>query len=233
MSHALYDRSFFAGQAIGSLRSAHHVVPLVLSLVRPASVVDVGCGLGTWLKVFQDKGIQDIVGIDGDYVDLSLSLLSPQQFVSMDLTRPTSLDRNFDLAVSLEVAEHLPPECAEIFVRFLCSLAPAILFSAAIPFQGGTGHINEQWPEYWALKFYDFGYQVLDPIRPKIWWNHEVEWWYCQNTLLFVTLDLIKSSPDLALARFQTKPNRLAMVHPRRFLLGIHPAPDVQGTVRK
>ena len=63
-----------------------------------------------------------------------------------DLAQPLQIDRRFDLALSLEVAEHLPPECGSEFVQTLTDLSSVILFSAAIPFQGGTDHLNEQWP---------------------------------------------------------------------------------------
>lgn len=92
--------------------------------------------VGTWLSVFREKGVKDIVGIDGDYVDQNMLHIPEGAFIALDLTQPIKLNREFDLVVSLEVAEHLPIECAETFVETLTSLGAVILFSAAIPFQG-------------------------------------------------------------------------------------------------
>ncbi len=219
-----YDGAFYERQREGSLRSASHIVPLVLELIPVRSVIDVGCGVGTWLSVFRTHGVTDLLGIDGDHVDRSMLLIDPSLFCAMDLARPECLERGFDLAVCLEVAEHLPAERAEPLVEFLSSLAPAILFSAAIPCQGGVGHINERWPEYWAALFRGAGYVPLDAIRPKVWKNPDVQWWYAQNTLLFARPSLIKQHVALRRARAMTEPGRLAMVHPRRFLLAIQEA---------
>src|SRR6266542_308161 len=149
----VYTQDFFRSRETGSLTSAHHIVPIVLDLVRPKSVVDVGCGLGTWLAVFAKHGVEDILGIDGGYVPTEALHIPPSRFRSCALTEALLIDRAFDLVVSLEVAEHLPRESAETFVESLATLGPAVLFSAAIPFQGGTGHVNEQWPEYWVKLF--------------------------------------------------------------------------------
>jgi SAM-dependent methyltransferase len=124
------------------------VVPTVLRLVQPEPVVDVGCGDGAWLSVFRELGVNHRFGLDGDYVDRRLLQIPQDQFSATDLSLPFRLPCTFDLAVSLEVAEHLPPQSAEDFVDSLTRLAPVVLFSAAIPLQGGTHHLNEQWPDY-------------------------------------------------------------------------------------
>jgi len=143
-----YTPAFFQAISDGSTRSARAVVPLLMSLVRPKSVVDVGCGWGKWLTVFREAGVKDVLGIDGPYVDPARTDLAANEFIPHDLTQPLTVKRRFDLAVSLEVAEHLPPEAADGFVSLLASLAPVVAFSAAIPGQGGTGHRNERWPDY-------------------------------------------------------------------------------------
>ena len=148
-----YTADFFADHRDGARRSARVVVPLVLELVRARSVVDVGCGDGTWLSVFREHGVEDVRGIDGDYVDRAELQIPRERFHPHDLTRPLELGHTFDLAVSLEVAEHLPPESADDFVTSLTRHAPIVLFSAAAPYQGGQNHVNEQWPAYWAARF--------------------------------------------------------------------------------
>jgi SAM-dependent methyltransferase len=210
-----YTSKFYHNMRSGSRRSAQAVVPIVLQLVEPKAVVDVGCGDGTWLSVFRELGVIDTVGIDGDYVDRRLLQIPEDQFRATDLTLPFGLPRTFDLAVSLEVAEHLPPQSAEVFVDSLTKLAPVVLFSAAIPFQCGTQHLNEQWPDYWAALFKTHDYLPIDCIRAKIWRNEHVEPWYAQNILLFTSADRIREDSALRREYEKTNPQQLALVHPR------------------
>jgi SAM-dependent methyltransferase len=184
----VYSADYFSALQPGVLRSARHVVPLVMRMVRnPRSVVDVGCGLGGWLHVFQEYGVHDVLGIDGEYVDRRSLQILPVQFRAQDLesSRPLA-DRKFDLVVCLEVAEHLSAGTAAGFVRRLTALGDVVLFSAAIPGQGGTHHVNEQWPSYWEKLFAEAGFVVFDALRPLIWADEAVEPWYAQNILLFV-----------------------------------------------
>jgi SAM-dependent methyltransferase len=213
-----YTKEFYQSQRAGSRRSAEAIVPLVLALVKPWSVIDVGCGLGTWLSIFEEFGVKDVFGIDGDHVDRSMLQISPERFAAFDLRKPIQIDRRFDLVVSLEVAEHLPKDCAKTFVDSLTKLGPVILFSAAIPFQGGTSHLNEQWPDYWANYFNENGYEAVDCFRKKVWQDDNVEWWYAQNILLFSKKDYLASNPLLKEEFENTHPSQLSIVHPRKYL---------------
>jgi SAM-dependent methyltransferase len=194
------------------------MVPLVLHLLPVRSVVDVGCGDGSWLGVFRKLGVEEILGIDGEYVDRDLLQIPQDRFQATDLTKPFGLKRVFDLAMSLEVAEHLPPESASPFVASLCRLAPAVLFSAAIPLQGGNHHINEQWPDKWAALFREHGHVAVDFIRKRVWQNEAVEWWYAQNTLLFAKANLLENNAALKAEFDETNPAQLCLVHPRNYL---------------
>jgi SAM-dependent methyltransferase len=182
-----YASEFFDAFAEGSRTAAAEVVPLVLDLVGPVrSVLDVGCGIGTWLSAFTEHGVDDLVGVDGDYVDRGQLLVPPELFVAHDLTEPLRLGRTFDLVISLEVAEHVAAARARTFVGSLCDHASeAVLFSAAPPGQGGKHHVNEQWPSYWIELFAERGFEAFDVVRPRVWENARVEWWYRQNTFLF------------------------------------------------
>jgi SAM-dependent methyltransferase len=213
-----YTKSFYERLRDGATRSAEVVVPLVLEFLPINSVVDVGCGDGSWLATFQKLGMADILGMDGDYVERDLLQIPPELFCSMDLTKPFHLDRSFDLAVSLEVAEHLPAECASSFVKSLTRLAPLVLFSAAIPHQGGDNHINEQWPDLWARLFRECGYLPVDFIRKRVWQNDSVDFWYAQNSLLFAEESLIASNPFLTAEFERTNPNQICLVHPQQYL---------------
>lgn len=181
----VYTSDFYQGHMEGSVSSAAVIAPIVMSLFPVKSVVDVGCGVGGWLAEFARHGVADYRGIDGDYVDRNLLKISADRFSARDLSQLSSIGERFDLACSLEVAEHLPPERAAPFVAALAESAPVVLFSAAAPGQGGDDHINEQWPSYWARLFEQHGFVTLDCIRPKIVNDARVEWWYRQNILVF------------------------------------------------
>lgn len=172
-------------EAVHNFKAAREVIPFLLETLNVSSVVDVGCGIGTWLKVFEENGVRDILGIDGNYVDKSLLKIDKSNFVEYDLEKLYLADRKFDLAISLEVAEHLSLDSADVFVKTICNLSDTILFSAAIPNQGGQNHINEQEPNYWIEKFEGEGYKLFDVVRPIFWENENVDSWYRQNMLLF------------------------------------------------
>jgi SAM-dependent methyltransferase len=160
-------------------------VALLLARFPAASVVDLGCGIGAWLRAFERNGVTDYLGLDGDYVSAETLLIPADRFRAVDIPRLSDVGRRFDIACSLEVAEHLLPECAARFVALLTQAAPVVLFSAAIPRQGGVDHVNEQWQSYWAGLFASHGYVALDCIRPAVFGNPDVEWWYRQNTLVY------------------------------------------------
>jgi SAM-dependent methyltransferase len=210
----LYPRSYFASRRSTSLRSAREVVPLVVDVLRPNSVIDVGCGTGSWLAVFRECGVDDVMGVDGAHVPRDMLEIPEDRFTCADLNGPLVLGRSFDLAMSLEVAEHLRPAAGETFVTSLIGLAPVVLFSAAIPFQGGKRHLNEQWQDYWAQLFATADYIPVDYLRPQIWSNPHVASYYAQNTLLFGERGYIASRSELA-ANVVEDLQRLVQIHPR------------------
>lgn len=184
----LYKDDFYKDRHKQTLYSAKRILNIVRQHAAINSAIDVGCGSGTWLSAL---GIKDIMGIDGQWVDRKYLEIPLDKFVAYDFAKGIpSMDHRFDLAISLEVAEHISPEDASKFVGFLCSLSDLVLFSAAIPNQGGQGHINEQWPDYWISKFCDKGYLVYDCIRPEIWEDSRIPYWYRQNMFLFSRMPL-------------------------------------------
>jgi SAM-dependent methyltransferase len=216
-SHDLYSSEYFETLVKGSRRSAGVIAPYMVELIRPSSVIDLGCGVGAWLAAFQDCGVPDVCGVDGDYVRSRLEI-AEQDFLAWDLTKPLQLERRFDLSVSLEVAEHLPGSAAADFVALLTDAAPVVVFSAAIPFQSGKGHVNEQWPEYWARMFDARGYGSVDILRPRFWNHPDVEWWYAQNMLVYVAREEVDRYPRLREAVIGPGRFPLSLVHPRRHL---------------
>lgn len=184
-----YNPEFYADQQAGSRRSADVILPLIFSIVKPKSVIDFGCGVGTWLAVSRALGASIIVGLDGDWVKSAERQISDDNIITVDLSVPVQLDRKFDLAICMEVAEHLPEQRSESLVDDICKASDVALFGAAIPNQGGTEHINEQWQSYWAALFARNGFQPFDAVRPNTWCNSSVDWWYRQNAILYMKPD--------------------------------------------
>ena len=223
---AEYPPEFYRSHGETALASARRIVPIVLDLLTPQRVVDIGCSGGAWLAIFREHGVEDILGLDGVWIDEDQLKIPRQCFRRADLRQPLEIEGEFDLALSLEVAEHLPPARAEGFIAELAALAPVVLFSAAIPFQGGHHHVNEQWPDYWARYFKSHRFEAIDIIRSQVWNDPKVSSWYKQNILIFARDDAIRSSERLRDAWRVTPKGPLALVHPAFFLAkvkGAHP----------
>jgi len=196
------------------LEAARIIASVIHEKVKPRSVIDVGCGSGAFLKAFEELGVDDYLGID----IVEPKYIPPSKFMRHDLRYPFKLHRRFDLAICLEVAEHLAEKYSHNLVKTLTSLSDVILFSAAIPGQGGKGHVNEQWPEYWAKHFEGNGYVYIDMIRPRIWRNKTIPFWYRQNTLLFVKSDTLFKMVDLYEEYKCTRTEQLCLVHPENYV---------------
>lgn len=180
-----YDEIFYAGQASASFISAQIYAHHLHKLLKPRTIVDFGCGRGSWLRAFSAMGVNRLVGYDGPWNSQDKMEDQAIFFISADLNRPIECKEYFDLAISLEVAEHLLPENADTFIQSLTKASDLVLFGAAPPGQGGTDHINEQPPSYWAKKFLAHGYHPFDIFRPSLWGNRDVCFWYRQNTFLY------------------------------------------------
>lgn len=228
----LYDRAFFEGQRAGSRSSALVVLAEAFGrLGVPARVVDVGCGVGAWLRVAGELGARELRGIDGTWVAPDALEVDPALVALLDLDAadagalrraaglPETGTDGFDLVLSLETAEHLRPDASARFVAGLCALGETVLFSAAVPHQGGYGHINERWPAFWSALFAERGHACFDLLRPAIWLRPEVEWWYAQNALLFArgaVADRLRAHGAPV-----AEPLPLPLIHPRRFALSV------------
>jgi SAM-dependent methyltransferase len=229
MSESTYTPKFFAWALEKTRRSAEVIVPLVMERISPRSVVDFGCGVGVWLETFARRGVDDYIGVDGAWVPRDALHFPQERLVTARLDEPLHLGRRFDLAVALEVAEHLPEHRSSRFVRNVVEHAPCVLFSAAIPHQGGTDHLNEQWPDYWAERFGEHGYVVVDPIRPRVWSDSDVLPFYRQNIVVFATPELIEARPLLARDRERTAERQLSLVHPDLMVsIAAHPGEHVR-----
>jgi SAM-dependent methyltransferase len=208
MTASLYPAGFYENRRAHTSYAARCLLGALPAELPRTSVADIGCGTGTWLAAALSMDSQSAFGIEGDWVTNSM-LDDPR----IDF-RPHDLEQRFtgprvDFAISLEVAEHLSPERAESFVADLVALAPAILFSAAIPGQGGVGHRNERWHSYWAELFSAKGYTAHDIIRPIVWADDAIPAWYRQNAILY-----LDDASRRALALTPADPTELDRVHP-------------------
>ncbi len=170
---------------IHNFSAAKQILPFLLKLNPVNSILDIGCGIGTWLAVAQGLGVKETIGVDG--VDLTQDELKipVNHFIKSDLTVPINLDKNFDMVLCLEVAEHLPEKYAKTLIDTLTHHSDFIIFSAATPGQGGQNHLNEQWPDYWQKLFLNNGYYPSEILRNYFWNNKEIEWWYRQNIIIY------------------------------------------------
>jgi hypothetical protein len=170
----------------------------------PRSLLDVGCGTGTWLKAALDSGVTDVFGVDGVVVPENSLLVPRTLFSQQDFTRPWNLGRRFDAVLCLEVAEHLDGVHADQLLDTLVAHADTVIFSAACPGQRGQHHVNCEWPNWWQKRFNDRGYSCDDAVRWTIWDNAGIEPWYRQN--------MFRATRDLQ--RAGREPRIPSVVHP-------------------
>jgi len=165
-----YDKEFYGKNCyIDGLNGAKAILPIALEILpKINSAADFGCGTGIWLSVLKDLGVNDIMGFDGKWVEKEALKIPFENFTAVDLEQKVHLTKRYDLALSLEAAEHLSENSARTFVETLTRASDLVLFSAAIPYQGGINHVNEQWQNYWNNIFAEFGYIGIDCIRKKI-----------------------------------------------------------------
>jgi hypothetical protein len=183
-----YTSSFYEIQKSGSYRSAIKFFQHLFKHYIPSSVVDFGAGVGTWLTAAKQLGISDVLAIDGSWVEKIERVDFSIPYVFHDLEERINLDKCFDLAISLEVAEHLTPPRAATFVEDICKASNLVVFGAAIKDQGGSNHINEQDQDYWIELFRLRGYECIDFFRAPFWLDNTIDPWYIQNTFIFIKM---------------------------------------------
>ena len=235
MTDTPYTADFYKSEPMRlSAPSAGRIVPIMKALFPIRSVLDVGCGRGDFLRAFQEAGVTDILGLDGDYVPRDQLLIDGSTFRSTDLAagfRPRAALRPRHLARG---GGALAGERRRHFHASLARHGSVILFSAAIPHQGGIGHVNERWQSYWAQAFAAHGLKPYDVIRPLIWNDEEVAYWYRQNIVLYAT-DAAASASTRLSATPAAPLSMLNLVHPRLYVaqLGhLHGLATQMGTCR-
>jgi predicted transcriptional regulator YdeE len=216
----MYEKSMYDSRDATTRYSAEEIISKYIEEFGEVnSAIDVGCGVGTFLSVIKEKGCSSIKGIDGPWVDPKLLQIDKSYFEARDLSGKLTAEQKFDLAICLEVAEHVPESNADELIRFLCESGKYVLFSAAIPGQGGENHVNEQWQEYWREKFRANGYEARDSIREKIWNNSRIPYWYSQNLLVYSSETNFRSN--------QEKPRSINLVHPRNYEIKLEQLRDL------
>ncbi len=228
MTDHVYNTDFYDYIDDGSRASARTVAPLLLAEMKIDSLLDVGAGHGAWAAEWLAAGVDDVVAVDGNYVKLDQLVIPTSNFCAHDLSTPLDLGRTFGLVQSLEVAEHLPHAKAATFVETLIRHGDVILFSAAVPHQGGEHHVNEQPPEYWRNLFKQEGYAAFDWLRPRLADQKQVKSWYRYNSFLYANAAGQKRlSPSIVGARVDD--NRLLEIggdfawHARRAMVRLIP----------
>ena len=194
-----------------NMRSPRVILDILFKFYQPKTAIDVGCALCCWTEVLKSHGIT-VTAIDGEWYDKE-SVEIADNFICHNLNNGVLKIDKVDLAICLEVAEHVEATHAKDLVETLTGASDVILFSAAIPKQGGQGHVNEQWMTYWKEMFEERDYLFADIIRPVIWTNKDVEVWYRQNTVMFIHKDKYQGIlDDYKKCGFEN--NMINVVHP-------------------
>lgn len=211
----MYDAEFHADRDTRTRSTARAILTYLFEKIEIESVCDVGCGVGTWLSAAQELGAERIKGYEGPWAEKAQLVIDLGLITLQDLEVEVRADERFDLVISLEVAEHLTATRGPAFIAELCALGDLVLFSAAIPDQGGTGHVNERWQSYWAGVFAEQGYEVFDVIRPAIWQEEAVPWWYRQNILVYAKQG--STAAEALAGEYRPAVSYLDVVHPELF----------------
>jgi SAM-dependent methyltransferase len=186
-----YDSDYYDSVVEGpAVRSADVIAESIMASLHPNTIVDIGCGTGALLESFRRKRCT-VFGLEYSDAALEYCRMRELEVKKFDVRKDTiDLKDHFDVAISMEVAEHIPAKNADRYIALLTSLSNTIIFTAAHPGQGGTDHLNEQPPSYWKAKFRKFGFvfdEMLSLQLQKVWEDSgSVMIWYCQNLMVFV-----------------------------------------------
>ena len=212
-----YDHNFYRNMHQETQTAAKDVLSILFRAIAIRSVIDIGCGVGTWLNSAQKLGVETILGIEGNWLERDSAVVDKRFIRTQDLENKIQVESKFDLAITLEVAEHLSETRADSFIDDLCALSDLILFSAAIPNQGGIHHVNEQWQSYWAQRFKQRGYRVYDIVRWNIWSRSDIPTWYRQNTIVYCRADSTADKAMQSVSPPCADVHQLDVMHPDIF----------------
>ena len=209
MNSGIYSKEFYQKHEKGAILSAENILSFLYDYLKFDSIIDFGCGIGCWIAVAKRLFNTKILGID--FHNCTELIIEKNDYISADLTKPLSVACSFDLVLSLEVAEHIAEVNSSVFLDNICSAGNQILFSAAFPGQGGTGHVNEKSLSYWVKQFLNRGYLALDVIRPHFWDCEDIDIWYRNNCILFIKESIFHEISTL----FIKAPTIIDIIHPK------------------
>ena len=212
MKNCQYSDDYYKIHERGAIRSAENILSFLYDNLKFNTIVDFGCGTGCWISVARKRFNTKVLGVD--FHNCTNLLIDENEYMCADLTKPLYFECSFDLVISLEVAEHIEELNTNIYLDNLCSAGKRILFSAALPRQGGTGHVNEKQLSYWVEQFAYREYFALDVIRPYFWDCEDVEIWYRNNSMLFVDKAIFHETVSL----FENYPPITDIIHPKMLL---------------
>lgn len=214
-----YDQDWHHHYGLITSQSAHKMIGYLRNLFNIHSAIEFGCGHAHWLEAAEKLGVSDIRGLDGEWTELDQLRIDQSKFHIVDLEKPVDLKRKFDLAICMEVGEHLHQNASAQFINSICKHADLVLYGAAIPLQGGFKHINEKWQSFWAGHFHAEGYRAFDLMRPVFWSDTGIHYYYRQNALIYISQnakELIARAERLG-AELQSNPI-LDIVHPEKYI---------------
>ena len=210
INKSLYDKSFYESTH-SHVYSAQKIFEIIFKHLKPRSIIDIGCGSGSWLKAASEMGVKNLTGIEGNWLKPEMLIAENINLLIHDISSSLPRLSKYDLAITLEVAEHLSESRSKSFIEDLCGLSDVVLFSAAIPHQGGDNHLNEQWQSYWNGLFRKNNFVARDIIRPIIWEDENIKAWYKQNCILYINEKIDSKIDNLR------NQNPLDIVHPDIF----------------
>lgn len=172
-----------------SLDSSRIIISSILPYLPEINTfLDFGCGVGAWSLALEEKGYTNYTLIDHPGLDRSRLLVSDKSsFIPIDLDRTNPVMAKFDLALCIEVLEHFEEKRALELLDFLCLSSDLILFSAAVPFQKGNGHINLHNHSYWHSHFKKRGFHFFDGFK-RIFFEQSIRkesFFHFQNVFLY------------------------------------------------
>lgn len=188
------------------------IAETIIKEYQPKRIIDFGCGTGDLAKAFASRGVT-VEAIDG-YSTPDFSGYSNLRFTKVDLNNITAtqtflnqLETKFDLAISIEVAEHLNPDVSSSFIEWMTSMADVIVFSAAVPSQDGDGHINCRSRSDWYQFIKQHNFVIADTLRQYFTSNSRLGLWHKLNIVDYVQKDTAfakRINPDELVERLIT-----------------------------
>ncbi len=184
------DRKFFSKVLKPDWQKSYRLLAkLINTEFKPTCVVDYGCASGWLLEYLRRTGVE-VLGVEPNEAAFEYSPDGALTFIKVaSIAERLELGRDFDLAVCLEVGEHIDARYADMVVANVCRRSDYVLWSAATPGQGGCGHVNEQPHAYWDEKFERLGFHRNAKRTTAIrrWLKlKRAKKWYFRNSTLYV-----------------------------------------------